>query len=81
MVKLEDLPRTIEISGRDENLLLLGTVAYEGPSMTRASITKESGGHYVAYSYRRGNTSWMKMDDLHDKCNFVNNKKKLHLDY
>lgn len=56
----------------DERLLLTGAVAYIGPSGRKVNTRNSDegtarelkiSGHYVCYSYRRGNTSWMEADD------------------
>lgn len=76
---LKDIQRTLLIPSQTKyKLLLMGAIAYRGiGGSTRSTITKDSGGHYVAYAYRRGNTSWMVMDDLKSKCAFVKDTTKI----
>lgn len=60
---------------RDEELLLIGIVRYLdmiGSEKTRSKLISESisrgpDGHYTAVAYRRGNTSWIEIDDTQTK--------------
>lgn len=73
-IALKDFQRTIKFSEKFANgneFMLMGVVNYQGiGGSTRSSITTTSGGHYTAFAYRRGNTSWMRMDDHRDSCEF-----------
>lgn len=64
MFKLKQLHRKLQLPNSDnEELSLIGAIAYQGIPGTRNSDSIKSNGHYILYAYRRGNTGWMMVDD------------------
>lgn len=61
----------------EEPLLIVGIVAYHGQGTVNMPGEPEPMGHYTAYVYRRGNTSWMEMDDISASCKYVRKEHKV----
>ena len=77
---LKKFQRKLSIPNSGDELLFMGVLAYRGTGATTRSlktINKTSGGHYLTYAYRRGNTSWMELDDIPASCKFVRDSAKV----
>ena len=76
---LEEFLKTLRNPlGSEEEILLMGVVAFHGigGSITRQN-ERSTSGHYTALGYRRGNASWMEVDDLKTKTIFRSEKNKI----
>lgn len=64
----------------ESELLLMGAVGYHGVSGLQAGCQPNSNsanGHYTTFVYRRGDTSWMELDDLRNNSIFRIKKHKI----
>ncbi|XP_050518325.1 kelch-like protein 38 [Diabrotica virgifera virgifera] len=80
-IPLKTLHKNLNILHDDDHqLVLMGAIGYTGVGGTSLSDFNENRGvHYITYTYRRGNTSWMGFDDLLEKSFFVKETKKIAL--